>query len=106
MVGVNVAADLIQPCAEAGSRRVGVPVFEHAQEGVLRQVLTQRAVPGEVEEVSNEAGMVTIEEHLEAPYISILDLGHHCFIWGCHFSLLPLAFTSWNTSGGGKGYEC
>ena len=63
--------------------------FQDAEKGVLRKILADRPVPGQVHEIARKGGVVTVEQNFEASHITRPDFTHYGFVVQCHFFLHP-----------------
>jgi hypothetical protein len=57
-----------------------MPVFEHAVEYILNQVLTQFPLPGHMEQETHQRTVMPFKQQAHLIQVAILNLEHQCVI--------------------------
>ncbi len=96
---MSIARDLVHPRRERVAILIAVPVFQHAEKYVLRQVFAELSIAGKPQEVTKEGTMMTFEQYSHFGQISIPNLLHE-YVVGPRFRHSPN-----NTGARGKGYQ-
>jgi len=84
VVGGAAAGEVIHPGGEAAVVAVGVPVFEHALEDDLRDVLGGGALAGEFDEKAEKGAVVAFEQDAEGVEFAVAH-GEHEVVVGERF---------------------